>query len=125
LANGATPAFVHQHGLRATGAGQLLLLDNLGDPAGSRAERYQVDGAHETARLSAAYGASAGLVGQIGGSAQALADGHTLVSFGSGGGVEEYDASGGLVWRLEGNPGYVFRAQRIRSLYRPGVGDPR
>jgi len=125
LANGATPTFVHQHGLRATGVGQLLLLDNLGDPAGSRAERYQVDGAHETARLSAAYGASAGLVGQIGGSAQALADGHTLVSFGSGGGVEEYDASGGLVWRLEGNPGYVFRAQRIRSLYRPGVGDPR
>jgi hypothetical protein len=24
-----------------------------------------------------------------------------------------------------GNAGYVFRAQRVRSLYRPGVGDPR
>jgi hypothetical protein len=29
-----------------------------------------------------------------------------------------------VVWRIEGNPGYVFRAQRIRSLYRPGGGTP-
>jgi hypothetical protein len=54
-----------------------------------------------------------------------LGGGHTLVSYGSGAGVEEYDATGKVVWRLTGNPGYVFRAQRIRSLYRPGVGDPR
>jgi hypothetical protein len=47
------------------------------------------------------------------------------VSFGSAGGVEEYDAAGTVVWRLTGNPGYVFRAQRIRSLYHPGVADPR
>jgi len=48
-----------------------------------------------------------------------------LVSFGSGGGVDEYDASGRVVWRLVGNPGYIFRAERIRSLYHPGAGDPR
>src|SRR3989454_1363067 len=35
-----TPAFSFQHGLRLTGPGRLLMLDNLGDPAGSRAERY-------------------------------------------------------------------------------------
>ena len=78
-----------------------------------------------TAGLSASYGSPAGIVARIGGSAQALANGHTLVSFGNGNGVEEYDAAGNVVWRLEGNTGYVFRAQRIRSLYRPGVGDPR
>jgi hypothetical protein len=41
-----------------------------------------------------------------------------LVSFGSGARVEEYDASGTVVWRIE-HPGYVFRAQRILSLYHP------
>ena len=30
-----------------------------------------------------------------------------------------------LQWHIEGNPGYVFRAQRIHSLYQPGIGDPR
>jgi hypothetical protein len=47
------------------------------------------------------------------------------VSYGSGAGVEEYDRLGEVAWKLAGNPGYVFRAQRIRSLYQPGVGDPR
>ena len=123
--NSGVPAFVHQHGLRADGRGRILLLDNLGDPLGSHAERYDVDASRMTARLSASYSAPAGMIAQIGGSAQALANGHTLVSFGNGNGVEEYDSTGRVVWRLEGNVGYVFRAQRIRSLYRPGVGDPR
>jgi hypothetical protein len=47
------------------------------------------------------------------------------VSFGNGNAVQEYDALGNGVWRIVGNSGYIFRAQRIRSLYRPGVGDPR
>jgi hypothetical protein len=124
--NVAEPSpFVHQHGVRALAGGQLLLLDNLGQPFGSRAERYVLDEARRSARLSAAYRSAAGLVAQIGGSTQALGGGHTLVSYGSGAGVEEYDAAGNVVWRLTGNPGYVFRAQRIRSLYRPGAGDPR
>ena len=123
--NMTVPPFARQHGVRATGDGQLLLLDNLGHSVGSRAERYEVDAARHTARLSGAYASSAGLIAQVGGTTQALADGHTLVSFGSAGGVEEYDAAGTVVWRLMGNPGYVFRAQRIRSLYQPGVGDPR
>ncbi|MFL5617727.1 MAG: arylsulfotransferase family protein [Gemmatimonadaceae bacterium] len=117
--------FVHQHGVRALAGGQLLLLDNLGQPFGSRAERYVLDEARHSARLSTAYTSAAGLLAQIGGSTQALGGGHTLVSYGSGAGVEEYDAAGKVVWRLTGSPGYVFRAQRIRSLYRPGDGDPR
>jgi len=43
------------------------------------------------------------------------------VSFGTAGRVEEYDSEGRVVWQIDGNPGYVFRAQRIRSLYNPGT----
>ena len=39
--------------------------------------------------------------------------------------VQEYDSAGQMVWRIDGNAGYVFRAQRIRSLYHPGAGSPR
>ena len=77
-----------------------------------------------TARLLASYGSSPGVTALLGGSAQDLPDGHTLVAYGNGNRVEEYDAAGQVVWRIEGNPGYVFRAQRIRSLYQPGVGSP-
>jgi hypothetical protein len=45
-----------------------------------------------------------------------------MVSFGTEGRVQEVDAEGRVVWQIEGNPGYVFRAQRIRSLYNPGLG---
>ncbi|MDO8666838.1 MAG: hypothetical protein Q7J79_09520, partial [Gemmatimonadales bacterium] len=62
------------------------------------------------------------LIAQLGGNTQELPDGHTLVSFGNGAGVEEYDAEGNVAWKLTGNPGYVFRAQRIWSLYHPEAG---
>jgi hypothetical protein len=122
--NTPTPWFVGQHGVRATGPGRLLLLDNLGDPVASRAERYAYDAAARTARLVGFSGSLPPVTAQLGGTTQDLPGGHTLVSFGSGGRVEEYDASGNVVWRIEA-PGYVFRAQRIHSLYRPGVGSAR
>jgi hypothetical protein len=115
-----TPPFASQHGLRLVEGG-LLLLDNLGDSRESRAERYQLDVTARTARLVAAYEPSDPVIAELGGTTQLLANGHTLVSFGNGGRVEEYDASGRMVWRINGNPGYVFRAQRIGSLYAPGV----
>ena len=123
--SGETPPFSHQHGLRALDGGRIQLLDNLGHVAGSRAERYEIDEARRIARLSGAIMSAAGLVAQVGGTTQALPAGHTLVSYGSGAGVEEYDAAERVVWRLTGKTGYIFRAQRIRSLYRPGLGDPR
>src|SRR5207253_2282170 len=91
----------------------------------SRTGRYVYDAELHTAQLVASYGPSPGVTAQLGGSTQDLPGGRTLVSFGPAGRVEEYDASGQVVWHIEGNPGYVFRAQRIRSLYRPGVGSPR
>jgi hypothetical protein len=30
-----------------------------------------------------------------------------------------------VLWSIQGNAGYVFRAERIRSLYAPGVGSAR
>lgn len=120
--NAPTPGFARQHGLRVTGAGRIVLLDNLGDVAGSRAERYVYDEALRTARLVGSYGPNPAAVALLGGTTQDLPGGRTLVAFGNGARVEEYDAAGAMVWHIEGNPGYIFRAQRIRSLYRPGVG---
>ena len=121
----AAVPFVRQHSVRAVSPGQLLLLDNLGEPGRSRAELYQYDKGRRTVRLVVAHASSTGVIAGLGGSTQMLSAGHMLVSFGNGGSVEEYDAVGDLVWRIVGYPGYVFRAQRIRSLYQPGAGDPR
>jgi hypothetical protein len=102
-----------------------MILDNLGTPTESRAEAYIVNEAARIARLTQSYSSAPGVVTQIGGSVQSLPEGRTLVSFGTAGRVEEYDAAGRVMWRIDGNPGYVFRAQRILSLYAPGVGTTR
>jgi hypothetical protein len=114
--------FVGQHSARAYAPGAVMLLDNLGDTSASRAKRYEIDERRMTARLVRSYASDPAAVTEIGGSVQDLPSGKTLVSFGTAGRVEEYDASGRVVWRIVGNAGYVFRAQRIRSLYAPGVG---
>jgi hypothetical protein len=121
----AGSGFSRQHGLRANPQGGFMLLDNTGNPAESRAEHYVVDATAHTARLVRSYGSTPAVVTQIGGSVQPLASDRTLVSFGTQGRVEEYNVAGQLLWHIEGNPGYVFRAQRIASLYAPGVGTTR
>jgi hypothetical protein len=121
----AFPAFLRQHGMRLAAPGTMILLDNVGTPDESRAETYTIDEAARTARLVRAYSATPVVVTQIGGSVQSLAGERTLVSFGTAGRVEEYDTAGRVAWRIEGNAGYVFRAQRIKSLYTPGVGTAR
>jgi hypothetical protein len=115
------PPFSGQHSIRSGGDGSLLLLDNVGDPNETDAERYVVDPRAMTAQLVRSYASLPRVVTQIGGSTQPLPEGHTLVSFGTAGRVEEYDATGRVMWRIEGNAGYVFRAQRIPSLYAPGA----
>jgi hypothetical protein len=64
-------------------------------------------------------------VAQLGGTTHHLPNGRTLVAFGNGDRVQEFDASGSIVWEIQGSAGYVFRAQRINSLYHPGEGLPR
>jgi hypothetical protein len=113
--------FARQHGLRVAAPGHVTLLDNLGEVSGSRGERYAIDDVGRTAQLEASYASAPAVVAQLGGTTQNLPGGRTLVAYGNGGRVEEYDATGRVVWRIEGNPGYVFRATRIASLYAPGV----
>jgi hypothetical protein len=120
-----SPAFSGQHSARVSAPGALMILDNLYAPGESRAEGYTVDEAARTARLAHAYSSIPHAFTQIGGSVQSLAGSRTLVSFGTAGRVEEYDTAGRVMWAIEGNAGYVFRAQRIRSLYAPGVGTTR
>ena len=119
------PAFAGQHSARISGPGEVMILDNLGVPGESRAERYLVDASARTFRLAQSYSSNPPVVTQIGGSVQSLPNGRTLVSFGTAGRVEEYDPAGRVLWSIQGNAGYIFRAQRIRSLYAPGVGSGR
>jgi hypothetical protein len=111
------PAFVGQHSARVVTRGEMLLLDNLGDPIQSRAERYMIDESRKSATLVRSHASAPAVVTQIGGSVQALPRSRVLVTFGTAGRVEEYDDAGSVVWRIVGDAGYVFRAQRIRSLY--------
>jgi hypothetical protein len=113
--------FARQHGVRILRPGTLLVLDNLGDASASRAKRFTFDETEHSARLTNVYESLPAVSAQLGGSVQELPSGRVLVSFGSAGRVEEYDAAGSVTWRLD-NPGYVFRAQRVESLYRPGAG---
>jgi hypothetical protein len=120
----ADNSFAGQHSVRVSGAGRLMLLDNVGDPLESRSEHWVIDSENLVARLIHSYGSVPRVRTLLGGSVQVLGD-RTLVSFGTEGRVEEYDGQGNVKWRIEGTPGYVFRAQRIGSLYRPGVGAAR
>ena len=111
-----TPRFARQHGLRITAANRLLILDNSGDAHQSRAELYDFDERSRTVEQLASYGSKPPVIAGLGGTVQDLGNGHTLVSFGNGSRVEEYDALGNVAWQLH-QPGYVFRAQRVSSLY--------
>jgi hypothetical protein len=113
--------FSHQHGLRMTQPGELQVLDNLGEPTGSRAERYSFDEQTLTARMVGSFSDAPAVTAQLGGATQVLTEGRILVAYGNAGRVQEYDALGNVVWEIQGNPGYVFRAQRIPSLYLPGI----
>lgn len=117
--------FAGQHSVRVLGRNQFLILDNIGDATESRAERWTLDAPSGLAWMLESRGSVPAVRTLIGGSVQALPQNHLLVSFGTEGRVEEYDEAGAVRWRIEGAPGYVFRAQRIESLYRPGVNAAR
>ena len=117
--------FTRQHGVRVIGPGQLQLFDNLGEQAGSRAEKYEIVEAAHTVRRVATYSSAPGVTSLLGGSTQPLPGGRILVAYGNANRVQEYDSAGRVVWEIQGDPGYIFRAERIASLYAPGVGTPR
>ena len=118
----SAPVFVGQHSIRIGDTGEIAMLDNLGVKNESRGERYTIDEVTHSVRLTQVYSVLPAVVTQIGGSVQMLPGGRTLVSFGTAGRVEEYAPNGLIEWSIQGNAGYVFRAQRINSLYAPGYG---
>ena len=97
--------------------GVIQLHDN-GDVAPSRMVRYRIDEQARTATLIWEFIDSPGTHTPVGGSTDVLQADAALVSFGRAGRVVETDANGQRTWELTGIDGlYVFRAQRIPSLY--------
>ncbi len=118
FAGAAGSGFARQHNLRVIGPNAFIVLDNVGS-TDSRYERYLTNAATMTATLQQSYSAVPAVQTMIGGSVQQEASDRYLVSFGTTGRVEEFDLAGNTTWKINGNPGYVFRAQRILSLYQP------
>lgn len=115
-------AFQRQHGLRSLGTNHLQFLDN-GTTVPSRLVRYSLDTLGMTATLDWQFIDSPTTFAGVGGATQAYPDGGALVTFGPAGRVVEVDANGARRWELTGiNGTYVFRAQRLASLYSPGAG---
>lgn len=110
-------SFERQHGLRVVEPGVIQLLDN-GDAAPSRLVRYRIDEQALTATLVLEVIDAPTTYTPVGGGTDVLAGGGALVSFGRAGRVLESSAAGERTWELTGIDGlYVFRAQRIPSLY--------
>ncbi len=117
-------AFQRQHGLRRGAPGEIQFLDN-GSAAPSRLVRYLLNQQTLVATLVMSYTDPLNLFATVGGSTQYYSNGHSTVSFGPVGRVLEVDPAGNLAWEITGVSGlYVFRAQRIQSLYFPGKNDP-
>lgn len=124
LLNDPKGQFDRQHGVRVAGPGQLQLLDN-GLSAPSRLVRYLVNPVALTATMQWEFIDAPTTYTNVGGTTQYHPDGHGTVSFGRAGRVIEVDQAGNRVWELTGVDGaYVFRVQRISSLYSAGRGDP-
>ena len=124
LINDPDGGFERQHGVRRAGPGMVQLLDNGFSPP-SRGVRYLLNPVTKTAVLVLGFEDAPDTFAPVGGSTQYLTNGHALISFGRGSRVVEFDEAGNLAWEVTGIDGlYVFRAQRIGSLYAPGSGDP-
>lgn len=118
--------FQQQHGVRRAGPGFLQMLDNR-QVAPSRFVRYLVNPVTKTATLVIDFQDSPTTFTAVGGATQYYENGHAVVTFGRAGRVVEIDEYGNRAWELTGiDNTYVFRVQRIPSLYRPGgpLGGP-
>lgn len=123
--NDSKGTFERQHGVRSSGPGLLQMLDN-GVRAPSRFLRYLMNPAARTALLVVEFLDAPETYTNVGGATQYYpSNGHAVVTFGRAGKVVEVDEAGNRAWELQGLDGiYVFRVQRITSLYAPGVDAP-
>lgn len=116
--------FKREHGMRRGGPNEIQVLDNsLGPP--SRFVRYLLNPVNHTALMTMEVidGTTWSVVG---GTTQYYPENaHSIVTFGRTGRVIEVDPVGNPVWQLTGVDGtYIFRVQRIKSLYTAGPPEP-
>ncbi|MCL7984851.1 MAG: arylsulfotransferase family protein, partial [marine benthic group bacterium] len=109
--------FQRQHGVRAVAPGEFQLLDNSNE-APSRLPRCRIDESAKSATLEWEYIDGPEIHMLVGGGSQVYANGGGFVSIGREGRVAEVDVFGDRRWELTGiDDLYVFRAERIPSLY--------
>ncbi len=120
FANDPKGLFERQHGVRVAGPSVIQMLDN-GATAPSRMVRYLVNPETGVATMIWSFVDAPDVHTNIGGSTQVMAaSGGALVTFGTEGRVVETDAAGNRRWEVNGLEGrYVFRAERLASLYGP------
>jgi len=92
-------AFVRQHGAHYTSAGTLLLTSTASMEEGTFAREYAVDDETRTLRQIWSYGDGTGA--WMMGEAHRLANGNTLVSYGSTPIVQEVTPAGEVAWQLD------------------------
>ena len=118
--NDAKASFERPHGLRLAGPGQIQFLDN-GLQAPSRLVRYVINPVTMTATLVWEFLDSPTTFTPVGGSTEYYPNGYGVVTFGRAGRVVEVDPVGNRSWELVGIDNvYVFRVQRLSSLYELG-----
>jgi hypothetical protein len=117
--NDSKGTFEGQHGIRVVAPGIIQLLDN-GDVAPSRMVRYHINPVAHTALTLHEFIDAPTTFTAVGGGTDAYPNGHGGVTFGVAGRVVEVDEVGNRAWELTGiDSAYVFRIQRISSLYAP------
>jgi hypothetical protein len=113
--------FSHQHGIRRLQNGNILLFDNgnLRAPPFSRAVEYKLDERAKIAELVWEYRHQPPLYAFALGFAHRLANGNTLICYGTAQRVVEVEAAGAKRWDLViDDPGRSpYRAFRVESLY--------
>lgn len=113
--------FSHQHGVRRLSNGNVLMFDNGNghSPQVSRAVEYRLDETRKIAELVWEYSPNPPLYGYALGFAQRLANGHTLICFGTSSTIIEVDQAGRKRWEaiINEQNRYAYRAISIDSLY--------
>jgi len=119
--NDPSQGFSHQYGIRCLQNGNIILFDNgnLHTPPQSRAVEYKLNEQTKIAELVWEYRHEPPLYGFALGFAQRVANGNTLICYGTAQRIIEVDRAGTKQWELaiSGPQIYAYRAFRIDSLY--------
>lgn len=116
--------FSAQHSPKILPNGHLLVYDNgtRHQPQETRAVEYALDLPARTATMMWEFRHDPLIYTPFVGSVERLADGTTLIGYGTAGHATEVSADGGVRWEADiladGQPAFVYRVMRLGSLYR-------